>query len=146
MFLRKMMGLAGIVCVAAGLSACADGVNYTKAVRSWQGAPEHALYQAWGNPTSEKQLAHGDRLLTYRVVERESIQKTYSPGVGATRMSPQSNNMLSRQPAVARHQEETFWCETSFEVNHIGVIVNTHFHGNNCIATQEGSKKWAFNR
>lgn len=144
MAFKNIAKLAGICCVVAGLSACADEVKYSKAVRSWQGAPVQTLYQAWGNPTSEKQLAHGNRLLTYRVVEHKPIQKTYSPGIGATRTSPQGNNMLSRPPVVIRHHDETFFCETSFEVNHVGVIVSTHFHGNNCVATQEGAKKWAF--
>lgn len=144
MLVKKVLRLGMITFVAAGLNACADNVHYAKAIQSWQGAPEHALYQAWGNPTSEKKMTHGNRLLTYRVVERENSQKKYSPGFGATRMSPQTNNMLSRPSPMMRHHTETFWCETSFEMNHVGVIVNTHFHGNNCLATKESSKKWSF--
>lgn len=141
----KKVKIGMVVAAIMGLSACASNTNYAKAVQTWQGAPEHSLYAAWGNPTTEKRLPHGGRLVTYREAESDYNTKNYSPGVAATRMSPQGNHMLSQPTAVIRHREEKFWCETSFEVNQAGVIVNTSFHGNNCLSTVEGSKKWAFN-
>lgn len=126
------------------LAGCSCTKNYALAVNSWQGAPKTALIHQWGKPEQNSTLANGHELYTYRTVEHESVAKTYSPITG--RISPQEKNALSRPSALQNTGRYTFWCETQFEINQAGMIVNTKFTGNNCVATQHNAENWAFVR
>ncbi len=138
-----------LISTFVGLASCGSSENYTLAVNSWQGAPKTALVHQWGEPEQESRLANGHQLYTYRVVEHEEpVSRTYSSTIGTTaRMSPQGEtSLLSASPMIKRNREETFWCETQFEINDAGMIVNTHFEGNNCTITQHNAERWAFAR
>lgn len=145
MMMRKMIQFGALSVVAVTLVGCGGAQHYASAVNSWQGAPRSALMHDWGHPSSVTQLSNGNELYTYRVVEHEPISKTYSPAPGFVRLSPQNINSvtLSHPPVITPH-DESFWCETSFEINKRNVIVNTHYKGNNCVATKSGAHRWAF--
>lgn len=145
MFLKKIMKLGAFAALSSGLSACAMHTNYAKAVDSWVGAPERALHFTWGNPTRVEKQSDGSQLLIYRIVERQSQSRMYlHHNEAATRITPQKSKMLSRPAAVMGHYDTAFWCETSFKVNSVGVIVGSHYDGNNCVATRSGAQRWAF--
>jgi hypothetical protein len=145
MNVKKIMQLSTLVGVTVCLLGCGTSQNYATAVNSWQGAPKTALMNDWGSPAIEKTLANGNTLYMYRVVETEKFTKTYNPVVATGRVSPQpQTNMLSHAPAVMHGQDETFWCETQFEVNKAGMIVNSSFTGNNCVASKERAQRLAF--
>ncbi|PIZ04988.1 MAG: hypothetical protein COY58_01610 [Gammaproteobacteria bacterium CG_4_10_14_0_8_um_filter_38_16] len=132
-----------VSCALVGVIGCTTK-NYTVAVSSWQGAPARALLRQWGQPTEVKTLSKRRHLYVYRAVEPESVSKSYlaSPSFGRT--SPQSNlSGLSRVPRVMR-QHEAFWCETVFEANASGMIINTEFQGNNCVLSKDDIKQRAF--
>lgn len=146
MIIKRMVQLGALSTVAILLTGCGGAGHYASAVHSWQGAPRTALVHDWGHPNSVSELSNGNVLYTYRVVEHEPIVKTYSPApYGFVRLSPQNNNtVVLSHPAVVTHHQESFWCETSFEINKRNVIVNTHYKGNNCVATKAGAHRWAF--
>lgn len=120
------------------VTACGTMPNYASAVDTWHGAPAAVLKQDWGTPINTTHLKNGNELLTYRVVEHEEpVARTYANNAGLTRISPQGNEgMLSHSPKFMPKRSESFWCETQFEVNRAGIIVNSHFEGNNCIASK----------
>lgn len=146
MKVKQIVQYGLVSCGVTLLVGCATPQNYAAAVNSWQGAPESALKREWGHPTHVHVLGNGNELLTYRVVEHEPVSKTYSPAPGFVRLSPQNNNtVVMSHPSVRMgHHEATFWCETSFEVNKRGVIVDTRYKGNNCVTTQSGTHRWSF--
>ena len=145
MRIKKIFQLSLAASSVIALTACGSMQNYEKAVNTWQGAPKQALFHEWGTPMEESQLANGNQLYTYRVVERDvPVSTRFSPSMGA-RMSPQSNaGMLSHSPDHMPQHDEAFWCETQFEVNNSGMIVNTNFKGNNCVASKKRAKQLAF--
>lgn len=136
--------LAG--CASVGLMSCTSPQNYSKAVNTWNGAPESALFQQWGHPHEVKHLHNGNHLDIYRIVERTHPVRNYSHHVIGPRTSPQNSQALvmSHVPPVMLNHGALFWCDTEFEVNKFNMIVNTHFTGNNCVVTQHGVKRWAY--
>ena len=146
MAIKKVIQLGLLSSAVIILAGCGSARNYALAVNSWQGAPEGALVRDWGHPNHTSTLSNGNELYTYRVVEREPVMKTYSPAPGFVRLSPQNNNTvaLSHPSVKIGHHEASFWCETSFEINKRGVIVNTHYQGNNCVTSVNGVHRWAF--
>lgn len=141
--MKRFLQLGLVSCAMIAVVGCTTK-NYAAAVDSWRGAPVHALINHWGRPDEVKTLSKGKHVYIYRTVEHESIPKAYmgSPSLG--RMSPQTDtSALSRVPRVMRHHEN-FWCETMFETNPTGMIVNTTFSGNNCVFTKDDAKHWAF--
>ena len=147
MRIKTLVQLGLLSSVIFALAGCGTSKNYALAVNSWQGAPESALTHEWGNPNVTSTLANGHKLVTYRVVEKQKFPKSYAPVVKTGRVSPQNTSgMLSHAPAIMHEQDETFWCETQFEVNHAGMIVKADFKGNNCTATGHNAQRWAFAR
>ena len=146
MTIKKVVQLGLLSSAVILLAGCGTTQNYASAINSWNGAPASALVRDWGHPNHEAQLHNGNQLYTYRVVEHESfMHKTYAPAPGFVRLSPQNNNtvVLSHPSKRIGNHEETFYCETSFEINK-GVIVDTRFHGNNCVTTRGRAHRWAF--
>lgn len=131
-------------CVIFLLVGCGTMQNYTLATNSWQGAPESTLLRDWGQPDKVTQLANGNHLDSYHQKERETFPSTYLPS--QTRISPQNTNALSRPAMRMNRGHYTYWCDTSFEVNKNGRIVNTYFRGNNCFATRKNAQLWAYAR
>lgn len=126
--------------------SCSTPQNYAKTVDTWHGAPETALLQQWGHPTDVKHIHNGNHLDVYRVVERERAVHHYAVHATGARMSPQNSQALvmSHVSPMMRSRGGVFWCETTFEVNPMRLIVNAHFTGNNCDVTQHGMKRWSY--
>lgn len=145
MDMKRVIQFTAMAGVVFCLYGCATTKNYESAIQSWNGAPKQALVHEWGTPTTAEKLKNGGELYTYRTVEKVQFSKTYEPVVPTGRISPQSrNSMLSHAPVIMQPHDETFWCETQFKINHAGMIVSTHFDGNNCAATKNHAKKWTF--
>lgn len=146
MSVKKVVQIGALSSVVMLLAACGTTKNYSAAVNTWQGAPVSALVRDWGHPTHIQALSDGSRLYVYRVVERQAVHKSFAPPSGFVRLSPQNVNTVAMgHPSINMNQhDETFWCETSFEVSKNNVIVDTRFKGNNCVATQHGVNRYAF--
>lgn len=143
---RQLVQLGLMGCVAGALISCATMQNYSKAVNTWHGAPERALLGEWGHPTEVKRLSNGHHVDVYHVAERNRSHRVYWDAVPFVRTSPQTSKALvmSHTPNVMHNRDDVFWCDTSFEVNKMGMIVNVTYTGNNCVATQDGVKRWAY--
>ncbi len=146
MAIKKVMQLGLLSSAVILLVGCGGARNYATAVNSWQGAPESALVRDWGHPTHVSHLSNGNTAYMYRVVVHEPVTKTYAPAPGFVRLSPQNNNTVAlSHPSISpTHRGESFWCETTFEVNKRGVIVDTHYKGNNCVTSEAGAHRWSF--
>lgn len=143
---RQMVQLGLIGCVVGALISCATMQNYSKAVNTWHGAPEHALLGEWGPPYDVKHLPNGNHVDIYHVTEQSRSHRVYWDAVPFVRTSPQNSKALvmSHTPNVMRNRDDVFWCDTSFEVNKMSVIVNAYYVGNNCVATQSSAKRWVY--
>lgn len=119
------------------LTACATAQNYQMALSSWQGASMNQLVRVWGYPNRESRAPDGNRLYVYHFE-----QKGHTPIMqsgGGTSVVQQGNNVsVSTSPTiVSGGGTYDLNCLTWVEVNHRGIIVNTAFRGNNCVATQD---------
>lgn len=147
MYVKKILQLGVLLSAVFLLFGCGTTKNYAMAVNSWQGAPKAALVHKWGQPIDETTLKNGNELYTYRTVEKIKFEKNNDrPIISTGRTNPQqnTNGMLSHSPSSIAEQNETFWCETDFEINKMGVIVNAHFTGNNCDASKAKAQERAF--
>lgn len=142
----KTIGCAVLVMTALSLCGCASSKNYQAAMQTWVGAPKTAMLNEWGEPTQVTALHDGDTRYTYRSIEKERFSTTYNPVVPTGRLSPQStSSMLSHTPPTMQQHDQTFWCQTNFIVNKSGMIVNTNYEGNNCVATKPRAQQWTYN-
>jgi len=143
---KPLIQLGLLFMAIMAITACGTMQNYQTAMNTWNGAPANALEHEWGTPIETTHLKNGNELLTYRVVEHEEpVARTYANNAGLTRISPQGNEgMLSHSPKMMPGHSESFWCETQFEVNRAGMIVNSHFEGNNCVASKMKVRELAF--
>lgn len=131
----------GVLAVGViGLLGCSSSENYAKALNTWHGASERALFKTWGTPQETEKLPDGNTLYTYRIAERESPPVMYVPNY--SRVSTQNGNatLLSQPPIQRNGDRQTFWCDTQFEVNQNGMIVKSSFEGNNCVASKRYSR------
>jgi len=97
------------------LSACATEAGYRKICESWMGAPCDKLVRNWGPPEDIMRLDDGSRLYVY---ENSAFVYMGITGMGGT-----------------------MWCETQFECNTEGRIVDWRFKGNNCVAKYKEEPK-----
>ncbi|HLB56421.1 MAG TPA: hypothetical protein VJK30_03730 [Coxiellaceae bacterium] len=147
MYVKKILQFSVLFSTAFLLFGCGNTKNYSMAVNSWQGAPKSALVHTWGQPIDETTLKNGNELYTYRTVEKIKFEKNNDvPVIPTGRVNPQqnTNGMLSHSPSSIAEQNETFWCNTEFEINKMGMIVNARFDGNNCVASKAKAQKRAF--
>ena len=143
----QMFQLGLLSCAAMGVVSCATSQNYTKVVSSWHGASEHALTQQWGRPTEQKTLSNGNHVDIYHVVQRNRERSgVYWDATPFVRTAPQNSQALvmSHTSSAMRARGDLFYCDTSFVVNKIGMIVNTNYEGNNCVTTQGGVARRAY--
>lgn len=125
------------------MAGCGDAKNYETAVKSWQGAPESALINTWGQPADVTQLKSGNHIdVFYNKVEKTTPTKIYTPSMG--RVTPQAGGMMQSSTGAVQVPQPGFWCEAQFEVNPHGTIVDTSYSGNNCVSTVAKAKSWSY--
>ena len=143
MRIKSLLQSIFLISLIGGLFACSNSENYSKAMNSWNGASERALFEKWGAPQETTKLPNGNTLYLYRVALRESAPVMYSPTYSRVSAQPGNSAILS-QPLVRRNADrQTFWCDTWFEVNSVGMIVTTSYKGNNCVASKSYLRKIA---
>jgi len=137
--IRLSLLSAAVLC----LTSCGTEENYKIAMNSWHGAPVTALVHSWGEPEDVDHLANGNEVYVYRVNEQASALKVYPQNTGRLSTQPAATIMHS-PPSGISTGSYSFSCETRFEINHNGMIVNTAFDGNNCVSTKDSAKRWAY--
>ena len=90
-------------------SGCATTGKYETVLQSWVGNDVNHLIASWGPPTSEYRMPNGNVMYTYR---RDA---------GAVAV-PVGNMVYAGRR----------WCETTFQVDALGVIRSWRWEGNNC--------------
>lgn len=145
MQIKHLIQMALMGCATAGLISCNTMQNYSKAVGTWHGASEQALIAHWGKPTDVTHLANGNHLDIYHVAERNHDRDgMYWNATPFVRVSPQTRNTLSHTSPIMSNRDNLFWCDTTFVVNPSHMIVDSHFSGNNCVASEKGAKRWTY--
>ncbi len=131
-----------------GLMGCGTMQNYTREVHSWDGAPESALFQSWGAPEETTKLADGNNLYTYRYAAPEPVIATTNgynrPGYVRTNTQAINTALVAQPPLPEGRGHNAFWCETSFEANPSGMIVNSSFQGNDCSASKNNMQHGSY--
>ena len=117
-----------------GLSACATTANYQRKVNNWQGNSIQALTQAWGYPDVAVKLPNGNTVYMYSREQRYSVPTHPMAPATIINVGGKSAYASSFNGVVATGQTVSRYCRTWFEVNRKGIIVNSRFQGNNCIA------------
>ncbi|MCX7120590.1 MAG: hypothetical protein NTZ67_02255 [Gammaproteobacteria bacterium] len=129
--------------VVFALTGCGTEENYKMAMNSWQGAPAKALVNSWGQPEDVNQLPNGNQEYIYRTQEQETGVKVYPQNTGRLSAQPSASLMNAPSSGVSTGNY-SFSCESQFEINHQGIIINTSFSGNNCVSTKAKAKHWAY--
>lgn len=118
------------------LFACATTQNYQKALSSWQGASINQLVRVWGYPTKESRAPSGNKLYIYHF-EQKGRNPIYKTGPTTNVVKNGEHITVSTHSGVLSGGGTfDYKCVTWVEVNGKGVIVNTAFRGNNCVATK----------
>lgn len=116
------------------LTGCVTTANYQQTLNQWYGAQIQDLINVWGYPDSSLKLPNGDTVYMY--VHKQLYTSPMYPTpmftpVGVPIYSGGFYNTVGTQTV-------SLYCRTWFEVNKKGVIVNTQFEGNNCVANRYG--------
>lgn len=143
MRVNTMICLCFLPVVFLGLTGCGTEGNYKIAMDSWHGAPETALVHSWGQPDEVDPMQNGNKMYVYRVNEQASAVKVFPQNIG--RISTQPSASIMRLPSSGISTGSySFSCETQFEINRHGVIINSTFSGNNCVSTKNNAKRWSY--
>lgn len=115
------------------LTACATPGNYQQMLVQWHGAHVQDLTRHWGPPTVVIPLSNGNANYTY---VRHQLYTAPAP------LASSMNYMnVDGTPIYASGfnggvigQTISLFCNTAFEVDPQGIIVNSQFQGNGCVA------------
>jgi hypothetical protein len=129
-----------LLCVCL-VSGCATTANYQRILNNWQGAKMSDLINTWGYPDAAVRLPNGD--LVYMYTRQRFYTTPTTPMMTPTIINVSGTPMYATtyNGMVMGGQSYILSCRTWFEVNRQGVIVNTQFQGNNCIASNSSSLK-----
>ena len=118
------------------LAGCATEQYYANAVRSWSGARDKQLFRAWGYPDHMQRLPRGHHLYVYRHHATGSYPTVVTPGYTTIQTAGDTTYVSSTPTIYSGGGVYNLNCTTWFELNTKGVIVNTSYRGNDCVATE----------
>lgn len=124
---KIIIGLVG----ALLLSGCATSANYQQQLMQWHGARAQDLVNAWGYPEASIKMPNGDTVYMYSRKQSYTQPSYPTPTftvTGAPIYGIGYNQMYGGQTI-------SLTCRTWFEFNAQGIIVDTRFEGNGCIAS-----------
>jgi hypothetical protein len=145
MRMARLLGLPSLLlALTVGITSCATSANYTKILKTWEGAPTDALISSWGPPQSSFPLRNGGEVLEYvrqgsMVVPGQTYyvpQTDYHSGsvYGPGYHRSYSGTYRTYVPRTTPDYEVQLICITRFTINPEGRIINSHWEGNNCKA------------
>lgn len=130
-------GLITLLCLAPLLVSCASETYYQAALSSWHGATQATVYRIWGYPDQVETLPNGHPVLIYRthIVGQTPVYSTPS----ITTVNTDNNNVtvINSSGMIAGGDIYDYQCTTFFELDNKGIVLNTNFRGNNCVATKD---------
>ena len=131
-----------IIAALTLLFGCATTEKYERKLSSMVGQTEAQLLSGWGEPQKIKELANGDRLLSYRQTHTEQTggmllnqSSNYNTGrITSDFRSATTNSPRSFAMPTTPTKDITLSCTTHFTI-HQGVVQAFHWEGDDCVSS-----------
>lgn len=117
------------------LSACATTANYQQMVNQWQGKDVQHLVRVWGEPDAMTQAPNKSRVYMYKHQYLQTMPPPPGPTTNFTTVNGTPTYGSGFTGGFAG-KTTVLYCRTWFEINPQGIVVGTHFQGNNCISNR----------
>jgi hypothetical protein len=119
------------------LTGCATTANYQQSLNRWQGANMQTLVNTWGQPNSAITLPNGTTTYMYFRQQLYTTPKYPTPSFTVTG-TPIYSMGFNTNPAGGGGQTMNLYCRTWFDINKQGIVIDSRFEGNDCIANKWG--------
>lgn len=116
------------------LTSCATTEQYKKNLNSWHGKNIDKFISHWGFPNKTMKMPNGNNVYIYSM-DNVTHFPQYQTGGYTTVKTAGSTTTITQVPSVLTGGGTyRYKCITWVEFNKKGVIVNTSFRGNACVA------------
>lgn len=131
--MKKFGRIFSLMGLAIFLFGCATTANYQQMVSRWHGQPYQHLTQLWGSPDGIVKMPNGNMMAmyTHQQLVTQPAPMSAAPTVTYVDNTPAVGSGFT---GGVTGQTTTLTCRTWFEVNRNGIIVNTQFLGDGCVA------------